>query len=243
MTPGDGPKKPARGLGRGLSALMGDVAAPPVPTVAPASAVVVPPPAGEGAARGLRQLPTASLRPGKFQPRRHFDEAAIAGLAESLKNQGMLQPILVRKQGASETYEIIAGERRWRAAQAAGLHEVPVILRTLTDAEALEIALVENLQREDLNAIEEAEAYRRLMDEFGHTQEALASISARAAAMWPIRCASWYCPTRSGRCSSRASSRPAMRVPCAVAQERPARRRWRVSVSPGISRCVRPRIW
>ena len=174
MTPGDGPKKPARGLGRGLSALMGDVAAPPVPTVAPASAVVVPPPAGEGAARGLRQLPTASLRPGKFQPRRHFDEAAIAGLAESLKNQGMLQPILVRKQGASETYEIIAGERRWRAAQAAGLHEVPVILRTLTDAEALEIALVENLQREDLNAIEEAEAYRRLMDEFGHTQEALA---------------------------------------------------------------------
>jgi len=170
MTPADGPKKPMRGLGRGLSALMGDVAAPAVPT-APAAA---PSAAGAGPARGLRQLPTASLRPGKFQPRRHFDEAAINGLAESLRSQGMLQPILVRALGATDHYEIIAGERRWRAAQAAGLHEVPVILRDLTDGEALEIALVENLQRADLNAVEEAEAYRRLMDEFGHTQEALA---------------------------------------------------------------------
>ncbi len=174
MSPADLPRKPARGLGRGLSALMGDVAAAPVPT-APAPAAASPPSAaGEGPGRGLRQLPTANLRPGKFQPRRHFDEAAITGLAESLKTQGMLQPILVRKLGASDHYEIIAGERRWRAAQAAGLHEVPVILRALSDAEALEIALVENLQREDLNAVEEAEAYRRLMDEFGHTQEALA---------------------------------------------------------------------
>ena len=170
MTPVDGPKKPMRGLGRGLSALMGDVAAAPVAT-APA---VAPPAAGDGLARGLRQLPVANLRPGKFQPRRHFDEAAIKGLAESLKTQGMLQPILVRRLGGSDHFEIIAGERRWRAAQAAGLHEVPVILRDLDDSEALEIALVENLQREDLNAVEEAEAYRRLMDEFGHTQEALA---------------------------------------------------------------------
>ncbi len=179
MSPADGPKKPpARGLGRGLSALMGDVSAPPVPTTPPAAAsstapVAVAAPAGD-AARGLRQLPTTHLKPGRFQPRRHFDEAAIKGLAESLRNQGMLQPILVRKLGGSDSYEIIAGERRWRAAQAAGLHEVPVLVRALSDAEALEIALVENLQREDLNAIEEAEAYRRLMDEFGHTQEALA---------------------------------------------------------------------
>ena len=163
MTPTDGTKKPpARALGRGLSVLLGDVASS-------ASAA-----SGEGGPRGVRHLPTANLRAGRFQPRRHFDEAAINGLAESLRSQGMLQPILVRKLGDGEHYEIIAGERRWRAAQTAGLHEVPVILHTLTDAEALEIALVENLQREDLNAIEEAEAYRRLMDEFGHTQEALA---------------------------------------------------------------------
>jgi len=163
MTPIDGTKKPpARALGRGLSVLLGDVASS-------ASAA-----SGEGGPRGVRHLPTANLRAGRFQPRRHFDEAAINGLAESLRSQGMLQPILVRKLGDGEHYEIIAGERRWRAAQTAGLHEVPVILHTLTDAEALEIALVENLQREDLNAIEEAEAYRRLMDEFGHTQEALA---------------------------------------------------------------------
>jgi ParB family chromosome partitioning protein len=177
MNPADAPKKPARGLGRGLSALMGDVSAPAVPTTPPAAVAPAAPTAPATTAdvqRGLRQLPTATLKPGKFQPRRHFDETAIKGLAESLKNQGMLQPILVRKLGASESYEIIAGERRWRAAQAAGLHEVPVILRALNDQEALEIALVENLQREDLNAIEEADAYRRLMDEFGHTQEALA---------------------------------------------------------------------
>jgi ParB family chromosome partitioning protein len=173
VSPADGPKKPARGLGRGLSALMGDVAAPAVPTTPAAGAAAAAAATGD-THRGLRQLPTASLRPGKFQPRRHFDEAAINGLAESLRSQGMLQPILVRKLGAGDAYEIIAGERRWRAAQAAGLHEVPVILRTLTDIEALEIALVENLQREDLNPVEEAEAYRRLMDEFGHTQEALA---------------------------------------------------------------------
>ncbi len=153
---------PKKGLGRGLSALMGEAAGPPSP--APAAA-----------ARGHSQLPTASLRPGKFQPRRVFDEAAISGLANSLRAQGMLQPILVRKlAGPGEAYEIIAGERRWRAAQVAGLHEVPVLVKALTDAQALEIALVENLQREDLTAIEEAEAYRRLMDEFAHTQDGLA---------------------------------------------------------------------
>ena len=151
---------PKKGLGRGLSALMGEAAAPP--------------PAPD-AGRGQRTLPTAQMRPGKFQPRHRFDDNAIAGLADSLRAQGMLQPILVRKlAGASDSYEIIAGERRWRAAQVAGLHEVPVIVKTLTDAQALEIALVENLQREDLTPLEEADAYRRLMDEFAHTQEGLA---------------------------------------------------------------------
>jgi ParB family chromosome partitioning protein len=158
----EGKKPPGRGLGRGLSALMGEAAGPPSP-------------APDTGARGQRALPTASLKPGKFQPRRHFDDTAIAGLADSLRAQGMLQPILVRKlAGNVESYEIIAGERRWRAAQVAGLHEVPVLIKALTDEQALEIALVENLQREDLTPIEEAEAYRRLMDEFAHTQDGLA---------------------------------------------------------------------
>jgi ParB family chromosome partitioning protein len=153
----DSPKK---GLGRGLSALMGEVAAPRAP---------------ESGTAGHRNLPTAQLRPGKFQPRRKFDDAAIAGLADSLRSQGMIQPILVRRlTGAAESYEIIAGERRWRAAQVAGLHEVPVLVKSLTDAQALEFALVENLQREDLTPLEEADAYRRLMEEFAHTQEGLA---------------------------------------------------------------------
>ena len=169
----DTPKKgPARGLGRGLSALMGEIAAPPAPIAAPSASPAAASSAPAG--HGLRQLPIASLKPGKFQPRRRFDEAAIKGLADSLRSQGMLQPILVRKHGSAETYEIIAGERRWRAAQHAGLHEVPVLIRALSDAEALEIALVENLQREELSPLEEGDAYRRLMDEFGHTQEALA---------------------------------------------------------------------
>jgi len=153
---------PRKGLGRGLSALMGEAVAPPSP---------VP----EGSARGQRTLPTAQLRPGKFQPRRRFDDNAIAGLADSLRAQGMIQPILVRRLGGpAEMYEIIAGERRWRAAQVAGLHDVPVVIKTLSDAEALELGLVENLQREDLTPLEEADAYRRLMDEFAHTQEDLA---------------------------------------------------------------------
>jgi len=152
----DSPKK---GLGRGLSALMGEVAAP----------------LSETAVRGLRNLPTASLMPGRFQPRRRFDETAIAELAASLRTQGMLQPILVRRHPErGDAYEIVAGERRWRAAQVAGLHEVPALVRALSDAEAIEVALVENLQREDLGPLEEADAYRRLMDEFEHTQEELA---------------------------------------------------------------------
>lgn len=146
-------------LGRGLSALLGE--APVLP----------PEPAAGGA--GLRTVPIETLRPGRYQPRRQFDEAAMASLVESVRDKGILQPILVRRHGDGE-WEIVAGERRWRAAQAAGVHDVPIIVQDLDDRSALEIALVENVQRQDLTALEEAEGYQRLIDEFGHRQEDLA---------------------------------------------------------------------
>ncbi|MBF0393896.1 MAG: ParB/RepB/Spo0J family partition protein [Alphaproteobacteria bacterium] len=148
-------------LGRGLSALLGD--APDEDAVATV----------EAAPRSPRSLPVEQLRPGRFQPRRLFDEAAIAELVESVREKGVLQPLLVRPLPEPDTYEIIAGERRWRAAQMARLHEVPVVVREFDDRETLEVSLVENLQREDLTPLEEAEGYRRLMDEFAHTQEDL----------------------------------------------------------------------
>lgn len=161
-----------RNLGRGLSALLGDsgvvAAASVIEGGSPAAAGA----AGTASARGLRTLTTGQLRPGKFQPRRQFEEEAIADLVESVREKGILQPILVRPVDGG--FEIIAGERRWRAAQRAQLHEVPVIIREFSDQEALEVALVENLQRQDLSPLEEAEGYRRLIDEFSHTQEELA---------------------------------------------------------------------
>jgi ParB family transcriptional regulator, chromosome partitioning protein len=120
-----------------------------------------------------RRLPVERLTPGKYQPRRFFEDAALVQLSESIAAHGVLQPLLVRPL-ATGMYEIIAGERRWRAAQKAQVHEVPVVIQDLDDQQALEIALVENLQREDLTALEEAEGYQRLIDDFGHTQEALA---------------------------------------------------------------------
>ncbi len=154
-------------LGRGLSALLGESNAAAVNVLEKDKA------SDDGALpRGLRTLPIGQLKPGKFQPRRQFDEDAIADLVESIREKGILQPILVRPLEGD--YEIIAGERRWRAAQRAQLHDVPVIIRELTDKEALEVALVENLQRQDLSALEEAEGYRRLVEEFSHTQEELA---------------------------------------------------------------------
>jgi len=119
-----------------------------------------------------RKLPVDRMTPGKYQPRRHFDDAAIDQLADSIAVHGVLQPLLVRPLSGT-MYEIVAGERRWRAAQKAQLHELPVVIRDLTDKEAMEIALIENLQREDLSAVEEAEGYQRLMEEFGHTQDML----------------------------------------------------------------------
>jgi ParB family transcriptional regulator, chromosome partitioning protein len=147
-----------RGLGRGLSALIGDEAAPT---------------RGEVPTKGSRTLPVAFLKPGRFQPRKAFADAALAELAASIKEKGVLTPILVRPLGP-DSYEIVAGERRWRAAQLAKLHDVPVVVRDLADAEALEIAIIENIQRADLNALEEAAAYQELMDHFSRTQEQVA---------------------------------------------------------------------
>jgi ParB family chromosome partitioning protein len=148
-----------RGLGRGLSALIGDEA---VPT------------RGEAASRtATRTLPVAFLRPGQFQPRKNFADDALADLTASVREKGVLTPILVRPLGP-DAYEIVAGERRWRAAQMAKLHDVPVVVRELADAEALEIAIIENVQRADLNVIEEAAAYQELIDRFGRTQEQVA---------------------------------------------------------------------
>lgn len=147
-----------RGLGRGLSALMADVDLLPSERPAP-----------------RQVLPVEQITPNPDQPRRSFAPEALQELAESLRGRGMLQPLIVRPHPSDRgLYQIVAGERRWRAAQIAQLHEVPVIVRELSDTEVLEVAIVENIQRADLNAIEEAASYRQLMDRFGHTQEKVA---------------------------------------------------------------------
>jgi ParB family chromosome partitioning protein len=136
---------------------------------------------GEAPAGATQRVPIEFLRPSPLQPRRRFDEAELEALAQSLRERGVLQPLLVRPAGGGVPgYEIVAGERRWRAAQRAGLHEVPVVVRDFSDRETLEVALIENLQRADLSPLEEAKAYRRLMDEFAHTQEALAEAVGRS---------------------------------------------------------------
>ena len=126
---------------------------------------------------GLQMLGIDQIRPGRYQPRTHLDPASLAELAESIKAQGVMQPILVRP-GDNGTFEIIAGERRWRAAQQAGLSEVPALVRAVADQAALALALIENIQREDLNPLEEAQGIGRLIDEFGLTHDAAAFIRA-----------------------------------------------------------------
>ncbi|MBI1945051.1 MAG: ParB/RepB/Spo0J family partition protein [Deltaproteobacteria bacterium] len=144
-----------RGLGRGLSALI-----PPKPTEESATS------------RGALQLPLEEVLPGDGQPRQRFDEARLAELADSIKAHGIIQPILVRRRGGQ--YEIVAGERRWRAAQQAGLKSIPAVVSDVAEKDALTIALVENLQREDLNPIEEAEAFHRLHEQLGYSQQEIA---------------------------------------------------------------------
>lgn len=145
-------------LGRGLSAL--------IPANTPAESA--------GPISDFFQCPIEKIEPNRTQPRQSFDEASLEALTNSIREQGVIQPLIVRPR-LDGIYELVAGERRWRAAQRAGLREVPAIIRTLTDQEGMEIALVENLQREDLNPVEEAEAYRLLMDEHAYTHDALAT--------------------------------------------------------------------
>ncbi len=180
--PKPSPQKP-RGLGRGLSALLGDeevavaVAPPPPPRLPDYPSTEI---ANIYAPnRPPLTLPIGQLKPGRMQPRSSFE--GIETLVESIREFGLLQPILVRPlRDASETYEIIAGERRWRAAQRAQLHDVPVVIRSIGDMDALQIGLIENLQRADLTPIDEAQGYRRLMDEFTQTQDDLAKTMGRS---------------------------------------------------------------
>ena len=146
-------------LGRGLSALLGDGARESIDA---------------HSSKTNREVAITKLVPCPFQPRRAFAEAQINELAQSIRQKGILQPLVVRPKTDGDGYEIICGERRWRAAQMASVHHVPVVIRDLSDQEALEIALIENLQRENLSALEEAEAYQRLMTELNHTQDAMA---------------------------------------------------------------------
>ena len=172
-----------RGLGRGLSSLLGDAGVAATGTASPA---------GAGASRaaisgsgeapqsqlsGLSEIPVELINVGPWQPRRRFDKERLAELADSIRAKGLVQPILVRpQQGASNRYQLIAGERRWRAAQLAQLHVIPAIIREMGDEEAHELALIENVQRADLSAVEEAEGYRQLIDIFGYTQEQMSEI-------------------------------------------------------------------
>jgi ParB family chromosome partitioning protein len=156
-------KDKKRGLGRGLSALMADVDIAPTDETASQSA------------SADRTVPVEKLHPNPDQPRRVFDEALLDDLAASIAEKGVIQPLIVREHPAKTgEFEIVAGERRWRAAQRAQVHEVPVILRSFDDLEVIEIAIIENIQRADLNPIEEAAGYQQLIERFGHTQEQMA---------------------------------------------------------------------
>ena len=154
-------KTDKRGLGRGLSALMADVN-------------LVGPEDAPAARRAEMMLPVEKLEPNPQQPRLDFKQDELESLANSIRQKGVIQPLIVRRKPGRDVYEIVAGERRWRAAQLAQLHEIPVVVRDLDDSEVLEIAIIENIQREDLNSIEEALGFRQLMTRFGHTQEKLA---------------------------------------------------------------------
>ena len=158
-------KTKKRGLGRGLSALMSDVTQEITPHV------------DQALRRADFFVPVEQVQPNPDQPRRAFDDAALQELATSIAEKGVIQPLIVREHPTrTGIYEIVAGERRWRASQIAQLHDIPVIVRQYTDTEVLEVAIIENIQRADLNPIDEGAGYRQLMQKFGHTQEQLSSV-------------------------------------------------------------------
>ena len=150
-------ERPNKGLGMGLQALLNEAARPPAASEAA--------PAGGG----VREIEIGRIRPNPDQPRVQFGEEALEELAQSIRERGVLQPILLRPDG--DNYMIVAGERRWRAAQRAQLHSIPAIVREIDESSTAEIALIENIQRQDLNALEEAEGYRQLIDRHGHSQD------------------------------------------------------------------------
>ena len=187
-------------LGRGLASLIGDMGAE---TNAPP----------ERPRAGQRRVAIEFLHPNPRNPRRHFAAAELDELAASIKERGVIQPIAVRPApGANGTFEIIAGERRWRAAQRAGIHDVPVVVLEVSDAEALELAIIENVQREDLNPLEEAAGYQRSATSSNTARTTSRKSSARAAAMSPTCCAFSSCPNPCRPSSAAASSPPAMRA-------------------------------
>ena len=155
-------ERPAKGLGMGLSALLGEAARTSAAD------------AQQGERRGVREVEVSRIRRNPDQPRTHFDEASLDELADSIRQRGVLQPILLRAE--DDGYIIVAGERRWRAAQRAQLHTIPAIVRDVDEGTSAELALIENIQREDLNPLEEAEAYRQLIQRHGHTQEGVARL-------------------------------------------------------------------
>lgn len=156
-------ERPAKGLGMGLQALLGEAGRAPAPEGQQSE--------GRG---GVREIEVARIRPNPQQPRIQFDEQTLDELAQSIRERGVLQPILLRADG--DNYMIVAGERRWRAAQLAQLHAIPAIVRDIDESTTAELALIENIQREDLNPLEEAEGYRQLIARHGHTQEGVAGI-------------------------------------------------------------------
>ena len=165
-------KKPNRGLGRGLSALMAD---------ADIGSAAGGPTNQTAEQKPDTHLPIEKIHPNPNQPRRDFVQSDMDDLAASIREKGIIQPLLVRQvPNTRDEYEIVAGERRWRAAQMANLHEIPVLIRSLSDTEVIELAIIENIQRADLNAVEEALGFRQLMDKFGHTQERLAEVMGKS---------------------------------------------------------------
>ena len=170
---GTAARKRPSGLGRGLSALLGDATGEALRESRDGSPAA-------GGRSGVMAIALADIHPHPHQPRRHFDETALAELAASIAERGVVQPILVRPNPDRHGYQLVAGERRWRAAQRAGLHEIPAVIRELDDRDTFTIALVENIQRQDLSAIEEAEAYARLRDDLGHSQERIGQLTGKS---------------------------------------------------------------